>query len=73
MNSLQVSGLLSVFSMYWVVVQGAKMPHAVAETPKHKNKKQYCNKFNTGFKNDSHKKIFFLFKKGLTQKSILAI
>ena len=53
--------------------QGAKMPHAVAETPKHKNKKQYCNKFNTGFKNDSHKKFFFLFKKGLTQKSILAI
>ena len=39
--------------------QGTKIPHAVTKKPNHKNKKQYCNKFNKGFQNGPHQKIFF--------------
>ena len=35
---------------------GAKIPHASAKKKTKVKQKQYCNKFNGGFKNDPHQK-----------------
>ena len=34
--------------------QGARIPHAVWPKSQNRKQKQYCNKFNENFKNDSH-------------------
>ena len=48
---------------------GAKIPHALrAKKPKNIKQKQYCNKFNKGFKSGPHQK-----KKSLKKKKEIFI